>query len=144
LFEETLEPLAPSAKVVATFENGSAAAVENVFGRGKTLMLGSYVSAAYQSEPSAEGRRFFANLLEWAGVESPVEVRGSDVEVQMLESGRERLLFVFNHSKQAVEPALTLRESSYSATDLKTGQPVEELSARIPPEDVWVLRLSPR
>ena len=31
-------------------------------------MLGSYVSASAQSTPTPEAERFFAGLLEWAGV----------------------------------------------------------------------------
>ena len=55
LYEETLEPMREDAKVVARFADGRPAAVTARFGRGKTLMLGSYVS------PVAEPQ--FANAL---------------------------------------------------------------------------------
>ena len=48
-YEETLEPLGAQAHVVATFPNGNAAAVISEYGKGKTLMLGSYVGAAYET-----------------------------------------------------------------------------------------------
>ena len=52
-YEESLEPLSPAAQVAARFADGSPAAILSTFGKGKTLMLGSYVSAAYQSGPTA-------------------------------------------------------------------------------------------
>jgi hypothetical protein len=54
--------------VVAEFADGAAAAVQSQFGQGRTLMPGSYVSAAYASTPTPEAERFHAGLLTWAGV----------------------------------------------------------------------------
>jgi beta-galactosidase len=153
-FEETLEPLTPQAHVVATFPSGEPAAVVSTFGTGRTLMLGSYVGAAYESRRDPAAVRFYSALLRWAGVDSPVRVTGAEPEVRYLESGADILLFVFNHSKQPVEPsiALRLKGHSYRGVDLVTGQPVQvsgregdvRLAALIGPEDVWVVRLSPR
>jgi hypothetical protein len=98
--------------------------------------------------------RFYNALLEWAGVESPVLVTGADPEVRYLESGDDVLVFAINHSKQPMEPsiALTLKERTYRGVDLVTGEPVAVVSdagsvrlrALIGPEDVWIVRLSPR
>ena len=77
--------------MVANFPAGAAAAVISAYGRGKTLMLGSYVSAAYEKAPSRETERFYAGLLKWAGVKLPVS--GGSGEVRTLESGRGSLGF---------------------------------------------------
>ncbi|HEX8985282.1 MAG TPA: beta-galactosidase [Bryobacteraceae bacterium] len=151
LFEETLEPVLPSGRVAARFASGAPAAVIGSFGRGKTLTLGSYLSAAYESGADATLQRFFAGVLEWAGVERPSEVTGAEAEVRLLESGAERLVFVFNHQEQPADVTVALRlpDADYKATDLVTGQPVAlaaplKMSGRIPAKDVWVVRLSPR
>ena len=39
----------------------AAAAAECIFGKGRTLLVGSYLSAAYQSRPRAEGRKLGVN-----------------------------------------------------------------------------------
>lgn len=153
-YEETLEPLGPSARVVAKFADGSPAAVMSTFGKGKTLMLGSYVSAAYQTTPSEAVERFYAGLLGWAGVELPVEVRNGQVEVRYLEADSERLVFVFNHAKQPVETTVSLRmePGSHAATDLGTGQPLAlkqegpmvRFDIRLGADGVQVLRMSRR
>lgn len=154
LYEETLEPLAPEARVVAQFSGGAPAAVMSSFGRGKTLMLGSYLGAAYESQREPALQRFFAALLDWAGIERPVEVTGGEAEVRLLESGTETLLFAFNHREQAVSPeiAVRVRAGSYAAMDLATGKSVTaeragarlKMGMRLAPGEVRVIRLTPR
>ena len=152
-FEETLEPLTPSARVVAAFQSGAAAAVLSTYGRGHTLMLGSYVGAAYENRRDPATERFYTALLRWAGVDSPLLVTGAATEVRYLESGDDVLVFVFNHSKAPMTPSITLRmkDHRYGGMDLVTGIPVQVanekghvgLKAEIGPEDAWVVRLSP-
>ena len=153
-FEETLEPLGPKANVAATFPGGAAAAVISTYGKGKTLMLGSYVGAAYETHREPAAAHFYAALLAWAGVQPPVIVTGAAAEVRYLESGGDTLVFVFNHGKQPVEPivSLRLRAGNYRGTDLVTEKPVEiseeagrvAIHGKIAPEDVWAVHLSPR
>jgi hypothetical protein len=137
--------------VVARFASGAPAAVVSTFGKGKTLVLGSYVSAGYASQPQETGRRFFDGLLDWAGVRRPVAVSGDPVEVRLLESGREHLAFVFNHGSAPVTTAVTLRVplEGRIVEDLVSGGAVAagvaadgfEWRGTIPPRDVRVLRI---
>jgi hypothetical protein len=152
-YEETLEPLSGSGNVAARFPDGSAAAVFSTYGKGKTLMLGSYVSAAYVTSPSAEVERFYTGLLTWAGVVTPVTAQGGSVEARTLEAGKDRLLFIFNHEKHPIDAIVGLRlpTGKYRASDLITAQPVSfgrdrasvRFEKRMQGSDVWVLRLSP-
>ncbi len=140
LFEEAFEPIAPRGRVVANGSQGPIA-VMSAYGKGKTLMLGSYLAAAFETTRDEALGRFFAGLLDWAGVERPVEVTGG-AEVRMLDSGRDRLVFAFNHGAEAADVSLKLK-GSYTATDLITGAAVAGFSKRIPAKDVWVVKLSP-
>ena len=126
-FKEVLEPVSKQARTVAHFDDGTAAAVMSSYGRGKTLLLGSYVSAAAQSTPSENAERFFDWLLQWAGVTYPVLVTGpTSVEVRYLESGDDIILFVFNHTKSIAKSQIGLRVPSNisRATDIATGRVV--------------------
>ena len=153
-YEEALAPNGPQAKIVATFPDGGAAAVMSSYGQGKTLMLGSYVGAAYETHPSPAAAQFYAALLNWAGVEHPIEVRGDAAEVRTLESRRDKIVFVFNHGKQAIDPwvVLAVADGGYSGRDVVTGKAVElreengriAMRERIEPQGVWVVDLSPR
>ena len=150
-YKETLEPLSSSARVVARFEDGSAAAVMGTYGKGRTLMLGSYVSAAAQSTPSAEAEKFFAGLLDWTGVSLPIRVTGAPLEARHLESGKDAVLFLFNHGKGAARSEVLLRRPAgdYTAVDLSEGRPVPvttsadgvSLEVDLPPAGVQVVRI---
>ncbi len=139
-YEETLEPLSPAARVVAQFPNGSPAAILSTFGQGKTLMLGSYVSAAYESTPAPAVERFYSALLDWAGVVPPLRATGDRIEARMLETSSGRLVFVFNHNAQPTETTLTLPPGN--VTDLITNQRLPSLTKSMAPNEVWVLRVS--
>jgi beta-galactosidase len=119
-FEETLEPVGAEAKSVATFEDGRVAAVESKYGKGKTLTIGSFVAAAYTTTPDPAVERWFRGLLDWAGVTIPVKTTGAPVEVRWTESGAERIVFVFNHSKQAAKANVNIARG----VDLVTGKQV--------------------
>jgi hypothetical protein len=151
-YKETLEPLSAAAHVVARFEDGAAAAVMSTYGRGRTLLLGSYVSAAYQTTPTADTARFYRALLDWAGVSRPVTVSGATLEVRVLESRDEAVLFVFNHDRAAARSEVTLRRpaGSRAAADLVRGGSIPltrtaegvTISIEVPPSDVRVVRLT--
>jgi beta-galactosidase len=138
VYEETLEPTLPKARVVARFPSGASGAVESTYGKGKTLALGSFVSAPYERERDPELRRFFENLLTWAGVERPFSLKG-DAEVRMLESGNHRLLFAFNHSAKAASIEIGFA-SPLRAVDLVSGREAG-LTMTLGPKEVRVLIL---
>ncbi len=153
-YAESLETLSPNAKAVAQFPDGSTAAVMSTFGRGRTLMLGSYVSAAYFTTPSEAAEHFYTGLLRWSGVTLPVELTARQVEVRYLESGVDRLVFVFNHGKQATQATVSLHvpPGTFRATDMSADKPVAlvrigekiRFETRLDADGVQVLRLSPR
>ena len=104
-------------------------------------MLGSYVSAAYESTPTPEVERFYAGLLKWAGVATPL-ITGM-VEVRTLESGTERVIVVFNHGKASTDASVAVGESK--AVDLMTGATVAVnggvLKKRMAAGEVWAVRV---
>ncbi len=149
-YEETLEPAGKDAQVVAQFANGAPAAVVSQFGKGKTLTLGSYLSAAYETSPTPAAARFYAGLLEWAGVTPPPDGGSPGIEVRVLESGPNRLVFVFNHSRLTADARVALRiPGAWRASDLVEGGAVHTTRSRealqfgrpLGPEAVWVVKL---
>jgi beta-galactosidase len=153
-FKETLQPTGPGARVVAEFDDGSPAAVMSTYGKGRTLMLGSYVSASAQSTPTPEAERFFRGVLQWAGVQFPISVTGTPLEVRYTESGDDTLVFVFNHARETANARVTIARpaGTYTATDLPTGKSLTleqsatglTMSVQLPASSVQVVRLSHR
>ncbi len=125
-YEETLEPTATTGRVVARFADGGAAAVMSTYGKGRTLLLGSFVSAAYQSTPTPAVERFYLGLLRWAGVEVPVETSGGPFEVRLLEAGAETMVVVLNHGNTTARGTVTVRgrASASRASDIVSGAPI--------------------
>jgi beta-galactosidase len=158
LYEEALEPASPRARVIAKFADGSPAIVVSTYGRGKTITVGSFLGALYESERDANVARFLTGLLDWAGVSHPVEVSGiasdQSIEARTMDAGREKLVFVFNHGSAAAEPSIRVKlpAASYNVTDLVTQEalsvPYERdgvvLKKRLVPNEVWVVRISPK
>jgi beta-galactosidase len=153
LYEQSLRPKQDAARVVARFASGAPAAVESRYGKGKTLALGSFLGAAYEQKQTPGLARFFAALLEWAGVSRPVQVRGLPLEVRMMEAGEERLLAAFHHGTQAGEAEIVVRlgPGEWRGEDLESGAAVNgarehaniKLKKRFDGEEAWILRLRP-
>jgi beta-galactosidase len=106
--EESLEPLGPLTEILARFPSGRTAATRHKYAKGQAILLGSFLSAAYENQPTEDGRRLFEALLQWAGVRAPVRFSGDPVEVRLLRSGQSTLVFVLNHAKTPANASLTL------------------------------------
>lgn len=138
-YKETLDPTRGTVR--ARFEDGAVAAVESAFGQGKTLLVGSYPSAAYHSTPTPEAAAWFASLLTWSGVTPPLTVEGN-AEARWLESGRERLLFLFNHQDKTTPITLRWQDGTqWKMSDLATGAQAPP-AFTLQPQAVRVLRLT--
>jgi beta-galactosidase len=150
-FEESLEATRPESRIVARFAGGGAAAVASTFGRGRTLLLGSYVAAGYESRPEEATRRFYAALLDWAGVRRDVTTSGDPVEVRRLETGGAQLVFVFNHAAAPATASVRLRVpmARPEASSVIDGEAVPvsavadgvEWKGTVPARDVVVFRI---
>ena len=112
-FEEELQPLS-GAHVLARFANGEAAAVARAYGKGKAVLVGSFLAMAYQRRNEEATKRFVTSLAQAAKVTSEAEVSGSgtsETEVRRLVSGHRQIVFVFNHAKDPADVKLSLRLS---------------------------------
>ncbi len=102
------EYLAEGGKVVGTFENGSGAAVENEFGKGKTLLIGTFPGAGYYLHHSPESRKFFAGLLQWGNVSQRVSSSDPEVKVRVHDGAGGKYLWVVNPTRTSREVTIGL------------------------------------
>ncbi len=104
-----LQEYAPSGgRVVGTFGNGAAAAMENDFGKGRTLLIGTFPGAGYYRRHAPETRKFFAGLLEWGGVAQRVRSSDPDVKARLHTGQAARYLWVINPSRTSREVEITV------------------------------------
>jgi beta-galactosidase len=113
-FEEALDPLG-KAHVLARFEDGEPSVVENSYGKGKAILIGSFVALHYHRRGDAATEHFLTALARAAGVTSDLEVTGQgtkSIEVRRLVSDRGEIIFAFNHAvKNSAEMTLSIRMS---------------------------------
>lgn len=109
-YEEALEPL-PGARVLAHFRDGEPGVISNSWGKGKAILVGSFLGLSYNKQPDENLRSFLLSLAQSAGVTQDVSVSGpgtSALEVRRLLNPREQLVFVFNHGQQPADCTLAM------------------------------------
>ncbi len=155
-FEEDLEPL-QNARVLARFASGEPAVVEKSFGKGKAVLVGSFLARAFERHHEASTGRFLLALARQAGVSAEVEVSGpatSQVEVRRLVNERYQFLFAFNHATAPEDATISVRLpwSVGEARNLADGRAVlfREAGGKaifqktLEAGEIWVLRLERR
>src|SRR5690606_4123013 len=83
-------------------------AVENKFGKGKTLLIGSYPGAGYFLHHSDGTREFFAGLLKWGNVTQGVHSSDPEVKVRLHEGAGGKYLWVLNPTRSSREVTISL------------------------------------
>ena len=126
LYQETLD-----GKAIAHFADGSPAIVTSEFGKGRMMMIGTFLGAAYESDREEPLGKFIRSMLDWAGVQHANNAPAG-VEIRMLESGGDRIAVAFNHNEAPVDVII-------SGVDLESGAAVTE--KKLDPQGVWIVRL---
>ena len=120
----------PGEGLIAHFSDGSPAIVTNQFGKGRIMVIGTFLGSAYETDREESLGKFIRSMLDWAGVQHP-DVAPAGVEIRTLQSGGDRIVIAFNHNDAAVEVPL-------AGVDLESGARVEHKT--LAPQDVWVLK----
>jgi beta-galactosidase len=128
VYAEHLTP-APGARTLATWSpSGGAALVSNTYGKGQAILIGSFVSAAYDQDPETHGAAgdLLRTLVELAGVAPLVAVSGAPagvVEARLLEARNAVVLIALNHDTAPHDASFTLPASYPTAewVNLETG-----------------------
>ncbi len=99
MHKETLIPLG-KARVIGRFTTGEPAIVENRFGAGKAIYIGSNPFMAYASAPDARFRSWVQRYNR--GAVRPAHTDVPDVVSRVLHSDGNRIVFVLNTTPQPV------------------------------------------
>lgn len=113
---------------VGRFKNGAVAAVENRYGKGKTLLIGTFPGGGYYLHHSPETRVFFEELLTWANQERWLHCDQSLVKARLHIGPTGTYLWVVNPTRQPrpVGVSLSARAGHFTqAHDIWLDQPVK-------------------
>jgi beta-galactosidase len=83
-------------QVAGRYANGHVAAVANRFGKGRTLLIGTFPGAGYYQHHSPGSRAFFQGLLAMHGVEQRLRTDNSTVQARLHTGSGGTHLWVIN------------------------------------------------
>ena len=130
------------------YENGKIAAVEHQFGKGRTLLIGSFPGAGYYLHHSPSTKDLFASLLESAGVTPTIRVNDAKVQARLHQGAGGTYLWVTNptHDRRSVRLRLTPSAGNFTtAEDIWGKQQVvlegQQVTISIPERDAAVIAM---
>ncbi len=151
-FEERFEIQDATARPLATFDDGTAAAFQHEYGKGSAVILGTFAGQINETKPQAM-HPLGDFLTQWAGLLRPQLRAPALVELQRMDAGTAELLFFFNHADQAAHVSYSgVRVKNPRVRELVTGQiisgiapqaPATTIQFDIPPQGVRVYRVEP-
>jgi beta-galactosidase len=107
------------------YEDGRIAAVEHQFGKGKTLLMGSFAGGGYYLHHSPSQKAFFAGLLEWGKAQPALRTNAPGTQARLHTGAGGTYLYVVNPARAPRQIEVTLGSAHGS---FETG------------EDVWGAR----
>jgi beta-galactosidase len=157
-FEESFDVFGPASRVVATFPDGRPAIVAALFGKGRAIIVGSFLGSAYHHFKNPNNGKFFAGLADWLKIVPPVRVTVSApdavVEGRLLQGDGYALLFGFNRGDKEVKAKFGVKTEAgrVAAADLEMGEAVAVIKDKdratveksLKPGEVWVVRIDMR
>jgi beta-galactosidase GanA len=140
IFQEVLAPL-PDAEIAARYPSGGAAAVANTYGKGRTLMAGTFLFSQYEISRNEAVRNLILSELKKAGVTPGYEISVKektfdmrDIEVCRLAKDGEAggsIWVILNHTDKKARVSLSLPESGVKGyAELQTGKTIAAKGAK--------------
>jgi len=133
-------------KAAGQYSNGNTAAVENSFGQGRTLLMGSFPGAGYYLHHGAATKELFAGFLKLAGLAQQVVIDDPTLQARLHEGAGGTHIWVTNPTREEKKVTVTLAAGEFkSAEDVWGGvaivQSGQQFSMSVPARDAVVAML---
>lgn len=151
-FAEGFDAIDPSARAVATFDDGSPAAFERPDGAGRAVILGTFAGERNAQEPVPMHPLGDA-LVDWAGLSRPALQSTAFLEVRRMIAPSGEVLLLFNHGSAAVRttlahtsarPVAGVRAIVGDSGDVTVSGQALSVAPVVPPQAVRVYRIDYR
>jgi beta-galactosidase len=130
------------------YENGKIAAVEHQFGKGRTLLIGTFPGAGYYSHHSRETKELFASLLGMADVTPTTKISDAAVQARLHHGAGGTYLWVTNPTRENRTVTIELAANAgnfTSSEDIWGNQKVvregQHVTVSVPERDAAVIAL---
>jgi beta-galactosidase len=133
-------------KAAGQYSNGNVAAVDNSFGQGRTLLIGTFPGAGYYLHHGATTKELFASVLKMAGLTQQVAIDDAMVQARLHQGAGGTHLWVTNPTRMPKQVAITLASGDFrSAEDVWSGAAVTQTgrtyTMNVPARDAVVAML---
>lgn len=147
-FQQRFDVLDSAARPVASADDGTPIAYERGHGKGKAVVFGAFAGQINETKPAAM-HPLGEILARWAGLSLPDLKTSAPVELKQLTAANTRMVFLFNHGKEAarVEYTLKLEKPARQIRELVTESNVApsggtfRLQVELPPMSARVFRI---
>ena len=131
------------------FSDGTIAAVEHKFGKGRTLLMGSFPGAGYYLHHAPATKILFADLLKMADVDPQVKINNSSVQARLHQGAGGAYLWVTNPTRasQSITASLSANAGSFKSAEdiwgkLHVTLDGREVKVDVPARDAAVIAFS--
>jgi len=97
-----------TATPIGWYEDGTIAAVENNYGKGKTMLIGTFPGYGYACEQTEGSRAFFAQLLSWGGVTQHVTCSDPRLTARLHTGAGGTYLWITNPTPRSLPVRITI------------------------------------
>ncbi len=96
------------------YADGMIAAVQNKFGQGRTLLIGTFPGAGYSLHHDPATKNLFAGFLDLAGIRQTVKIDDVSVQARLHQGAGGAYLWVTNPARESRTVKITLSQAAES------------------------------
>lgn len=137
-----------TASVAGTYKDGSTAIVENQYGAGKALLIGTYPSEAYYRTSDPANKELFLEVFTWSGQEQMVSAEHEEIQVRLHDGDSGKFVWMINSSSSDITTKVHISTNflSVSSVEKLWGQydPVVDgniIHTQLPAKDALILQM---
>lgn len=143
-YMQAYEPTTGTA--VGWYDDGRVAAVENSYGKGKTLLVGSMIGWGTRAHENSDRVGFFRKVLDFAGKKQGIKVSDARVRVRLHSGEGGDYLWVANAYKDADIPVIIeLSDHEIISAHAQRGEAGGiadgKLHITVPARDVYIIKI---
>lgn len=129
------------AEILGHFEGGRVAITTSTHGKGRTLLVGTHMSAGHFRDLDADGAgagAWFQTCVDWAGITPKVHTGNKAVQGRLHQNGDQLYLWLINPTPDAQPIAVTIDGAPLAVKDALWG---DARATHIPGRDAMIVAL---
>ena len=128
-------------KARGNFNDGRLAVVENSFGKGRTLLIGTNPGIGYFKTSNADNLRYFADIFAWTGKTRHLQSSNDALQVRLHEGPNGAYLWILNSTRSQQVADISVGGRSFGTVLWGKADAAAGNHVAVPPRDVVIVAL---